>query len=101
MLRNLNTNHVVKHSLIIVNDNYCTIFHQNDKYNKKKSKSEKIRMNEYQSLECPDVVIEEGGSYTAVLETDAGDIHIELFPDTAPKAVNSFMYRRKYKRGIK
>ncbi len=54
---------------------------------------EKIRMNEYRSSECPDVVIEEGRSYTAVLETDAGDIHIELFPDTAPNAVNSFKYQ--------
>ena len=31
---------------------------------------EKIRMNEHQISECPDVVIEEGGSYTAVLETE-------------------------------
>ena len=54
---------------------------------------EKIRMNENRSLECPDVVIEEGRSYTAVLETDAGDIHIELFADTAPNAVNSFKYQ--------
>ena len=54
---------------------------------------EKIRMNEYRSSECPDVVIEEGRSYTAVLETDAGDIHIELFADTAPNAVNSFKYQ--------
>ncbi len=54
---------------------------------------EKIRMDEYRSLECPDVVIEDGRSYSAVLETDAGDIHIELFPDTAPNAVNSFKYQ--------
>ena len=50
-------------------------------------------MNEFRSSECPDIVIEEGRSYTAVLETDAGDIHIELFPDTAPNAVNSFKYQ--------
>ena len=54
---------------------------------------EKIRMNEYRSSECPDVVIEEGRSYTAVLDTDAGDIHVELFPDTAPNTVNSFKYQ--------
>ena len=54
---------------------------------------EKIRMNENRCSECPDVVIEEGGSYTAVLETNAGDIHIELFADTAPNAVNSFKYQ--------
>ena len=54
---------------------------------------EKTRMNEYRSSECPDIVIEEGRSYIAVLETEAGDIHIELFPDTAPNAVNSFKYQ--------
>ena len=54
---------------------------------------EKIRTNEYRISECPDVVIEECRSYTAFLETDAGDIHIELFSDTAPNAVNSFIYQ--------
>ena len=54
---------------------------------------EKIRMNEYQISECPDVVIEEGRSYTAILETNTGDVHIELFTDTAPNAVNSFIYQ--------
>ncbi len=53
---------------------------------------EKIRMSEYRIQECPDVVIEEGKTYTAVLETEIGDIHVELFPDTAPNAVNSFIY---------
>ena len=57
---------------------------------------EKIRMNENRSSECPDVVIEEGESYTAILETDAEDIHIELFPDTAPNAVNSFKYQAEF-----
>ena len=41
-------------------------------------------------------MIEEGSSYLAVLKTDAGDIHIELFPDTAPNAVNSFKYQAEY-----
>ena len=54
---------------------------------------EKIRMNEYRISECPEVVIEEGVSYTAVMETDAGDIHVDLFSETAPNAVNSFMYQ--------
>ena len=53
----------------------------------------KIRMNEYRSSECPDVVIEDDRSYIAVLETDVGDIHIELFSDSAPNAVNSFKYQ--------
>lgn len=53
---------------------------------------EKIRKSEYRVQECPDVLIEEGESYTAILETEIGDIHIELFSDTAPNAVNSFIY---------
>ena len=53
---------------------------------------EKIRMSKYRVQACPDVVIEEGKTYTAVMETNAGNFHIELFPDTAPNAVNSFMY---------
>ena len=56
---------------------------------------EKIRIDESRTSECPDVVIEEGRSYTAILETDAGDIHIELFPETAPNAVNSFKFQAK------
>ena len=54
---------------------------------------EKIRSDKYRISKCPDVVIEEDKSYTAILETDAGDIHIDLFPDTAPNAVNSFKYQ--------
>ena len=54
---------------------------------------EKIRSDKYRISECPDVIIEEDKSYTAILETDAGDIHIDLFPDTAPNAVNSFKYQ--------
>ena len=54
---------------------------------------EKIRSDKYRISECPDVVIEEDKSYTAILETDEGDIHIDLFPDTAPNAVNSFKYQ--------
>ena len=52
----------------------------------------KIRKSEYRVQECPDVLIEEGESYIAILETEIGDIHVELFPDTAPNAVNSFIY---------
>ena len=54
---------------------------------------EKIKIDESRTSECPDVLIEEGRSYTAILETDAGDIHIELFTETAPNAVNSFKFQ--------
>lgn len=42
--------------------------------------------------ECPPWVIDLEGSYTAQLDTSAGLIEIELFPDKAPIAVNSFVF---------
>lgn len=42
--------------------------------------------------ECPPWVIDPEGSYTAQLDTSAGLIEIELFPDKAPIAVNSFVF---------
>lgn len=42
--------------------------------------------------ECPPWVIEEGKSYLARLETSVGEIEINLFADTAPLAVNSFVF---------
>ncbi len=42
--------------------------------------------------ECPPWVIEEGQSYTASLDTSAGQIDIELYADVAPLAVNSFVF---------
>lgn len=42
--------------------------------------------------ECPEMALEEGASYTATLHTAKGEIVIELFPDIAPMAVNSFVF---------
>jgi cyclophilin family peptidyl-prolyl cis-trans isomerase/protein-disulfide isomerase len=42
--------------------------------------------------ECPPWVIDPEKSYTAVFDTTAGEIRIELFPDAAPLAVNSFVF---------
>ncbi len=42
--------------------------------------------------ECPPWVIEEDQSYTARLDTSVGQIDIELFPEAAPMAVNSFVF---------
>lgn len=42
--------------------------------------------------ECPPWVIEEDTSYLARLDTSAGEIDIELFADSAPLAVNSFVF---------
>ena len=42
--------------------------------------------------QCPDWVIDPEKSYTARLDTSAGEIEIELFVDAAPLAVNSFVF---------
>lgn len=42
--------------------------------------------------ECPASVIDEGKSYTATIATTQGNIKVELYPDKAPVAVNSFVY---------
>ena len=41
--------------------------------------------------EAPEMTIDPAGSYTAVLDTDAGIITVELFADEAPLAVNNFV----------
>ena len=43
-------------------------------------------------LDCPEMVIDPQNEYTAIIETEKGDIEIELFADQAPLAVNSFLY---------
>ncbi len=44
------------------------------------------------SESCPPWVIDPDLSYTARLDTSAGEIEIELFADVAPIAVNSFVF---------
>ena len=52
-----------------------------------------IGIYEYDGYEeCPPWVIEPENDYTALLDTSAGDIEIELFADVAPLAVNSFVF---------
>jgi cyclophilin family peptidyl-prolyl cis-trans isomerase/protein-disulfide isomerase len=41
---------------------------------------------------CPPMQLEPGVNYTATLHTEKGDIVIELLPDMAPMAVNSFIF---------
>jgi cyclophilin family peptidyl-prolyl cis-trans isomerase/protein-disulfide isomerase len=41
---------------------------------------------------CPTMALEPGASYTATLHTEKGDIVVELFPEVAPIAVNSFVF---------
>ena len=49
-------------------------------------------LRERQFEECPAMSLEPGTSYTATLHTEKGEIVIELFPDVAPMAVNSFIF---------
>jgi len=42
--------------------------------------------------ECPSWVIDPAKSYTAVLDTSAGEIKIDLYADVAPLAVNNFVF---------
>lgn len=44
---------------------------------------------------CPPVEIDQAKKYTATLKTEKGDIVIELYPDKAPLAVNSFIFLAK------
>lgn len=52
--------------------------------------------------ECPPFIIDTSKSYTATIETEKGDIVLELFADKAPLAVNSFVFlaREGYFNGI-
>lgn len=47
----------------------------------------KMRYNAY-----PEMTIDQTRKYSATIETDAGDIVIELYPKQAPLAVNSFVF---------
>lgn len=42
--------------------------------------------------ECPPWIIDQNKSYTATIETEKGDIKVELFPQEAPLSVNSFVF---------
>ncbi len=51
-----------------------------------------IALGKKQFTECPPFNIDPSKQYIAVLETEKGDILIELYPDKAPLAVNSFVF---------
>lgn len=54
-----------------------------------------IKAQSIQFDSCPDFVTEPGIRYSAVLNTTKGDVEIELFPNEAPLAVNSFVFLAK------
>lgn len=45
-----------------------------------------------QFTDCPPITIDPDKQYFAVLETEKGEVRIELFPDKAPIAVNNFIF---------
>ena len=49
-------------------------------------------LQDRQYPECPPMTIDAKKLYTATIKTDTGDIVIQLFPDKAPMAVNSFVF---------
>jgi cyclophilin family peptidyl-prolyl cis-trans isomerase len=53
---------------------------------------EYYKLPERSYTECPPMTVDPTKTYTATLHTDKGDIVIELYPDKAPWAVNSFVF---------
>ena len=55
-----------------------------------------ILLGERQFTDCPSLEIDSSKSYQATLHTEKGDIVIELYPDKAPLAVNSFIFLARH-----
>jgi cyclophilin family peptidyl-prolyl cis-trans isomerase/protein-disulfide isomerase len=51
-----------------------------------------IALGSRQFRECPPFTIDPDRQYIATLHTEKGDVVIELYPDRAPLAVNSFVF---------
>jgi cyclophilin family peptidyl-prolyl cis-trans isomerase len=51
-----------------------------------------FQLKDRQFTYCPPMQIDPKKEYTATLKTEKGDIIIQLFPDKAPMAVNSFVF---------
>jgi cyclophilin family peptidyl-prolyl cis-trans isomerase len=50
------------------------------------------QLEDEQYTKCPPMVIDPLRQYVATLKTEKGDIVLELYPDVAPMAVNSFVF---------
>ncbi len=50
------------------------------------------KLEDQQFTICPPMTIDATKGYQATIETERGDIVLELFPDVAPIAVNSFIF---------
>ncbi|MBN1669247.1 MAG: peptidylprolyl isomerase [Anaerolineales bacterium] len=53
---------------------------------------ELVILKERQYHECPAMIIDPLKQYRATIETERGEVVVELFPDVAPQAVNSFVF---------
>jgi cyclophilin family peptidyl-prolyl cis-trans isomerase/protein-disulfide isomerase len=51
-----------------------------------------IKLGERQFAECPAMTVDPGKQYIARLVTEKGEIVLQLYPDKAPLAVNSFVF---------
>jgi cyclophilin family peptidyl-prolyl cis-trans isomerase/protein-disulfide isomerase len=51
-----------------------------------------IVLGKHQFTSCPEMSIDPLKQYIATLHTEKGDITLQLFPDQAPEAVNSFIF---------
>jgi cyclophilin family peptidyl-prolyl cis-trans isomerase/protein-disulfide isomerase len=51
-----------------------------------------ILLEERQFDDCPPITIDPSKQYLAILQTEKGDITLDLFPDKAPLAVNNFVF---------
>lgn len=51
-----------------------------------------LLLEEMQFTECPPQIIDPLKSYQATIATEKGDIVVELYPEAAPTAVNSFIF---------
>ena len=49
-------------------------------------------LEDRQFAECPPMTIDQTAQYIATIQTEKGDIVLELYPDVAPLAVNSFIF---------
>lgn len=51
-----------------------------------------LLLEEIQYTQCPEMTIDPARQYIATIQTEKGDIVIELFPEQAPLAVNNFVF---------
>lgn len=51
-----------------------------------------LQLSERQFERCPEMDVDPAKEYFATLHTEKGDIVLQLFPDIAPVAVNSFVF---------